>query len=76
MDIPAAHSKTGVAHLLPISPAAAKEFERLKRIAGSSHCILPTEDGDAPIDCPAKFCGSQRQVPGQHLTSVVLKWLR
>ena len=32
--IPAAHSKTGVAHLLPISPAAAKEFERLKRIAG------------------------------------------
>ena len=29
--IPAAHSKTGIAHLLPLSPAAAKEFERLKR---------------------------------------------
>ena len=48
--IPAAHSKTGVAHLLPLSSAAAKEFERLKRIAGISPYVLPTEDGDAPID--------------------------
>jgi integrase len=48
--IPASHSKTGIAHLVPLSPAATQEFERLKRIAhGSSH-VMPTEDGDTPSD--------------------------
>jgi integrase len=48
--IPAAHSKTGIAHLLPLSPDAAKEFERLKRIADGSGYVMPTEDGEAPSD--------------------------
>jgi integrase len=47
---PAAHSKTGIAHLLPLSPAAATEFERLKRIGNGSSHVMPTEDGDAPSD--------------------------
>jgi integrase len=48
--IPAAHSKTGIAHKLPLSPAAAQEFQRLKRIADDSSHVIPTEDGDAPSD--------------------------
>jgi len=48
--IPAEHSKTGAAHLLPLSPAAVKEFERLKRIAGASAYVIATEEGDAPGD--------------------------
>jgi len=48
--IPAAHSKTGIAHLLPLSPAAAQEFERLKRIADGSSHVMPTEDGDESSD--------------------------
>ena len=48
--IPAAHSKTGIAHLLPLSPAATQEFERLKRIADGSSYVMPTEDGNAPSD--------------------------
>jgi integrase len=48
--IPAAHSKTGVAHLLPLSPAAAIEFERLKRIAGGSSYVMPTDAGNEPSD--------------------------
>jgi integrase len=48
--IPAAHSKTGIAHLLPLSPDATKEFERLKRIADRSSYVMPTEDGEAPCD--------------------------
>jgi integrase len=48
--IPAAHSKTGIAHLLPLSPAAAMEFERLKRIADGSSHVMPTDAGNAPSD--------------------------
>jgi integrase len=48
--IPAAHSKTGIAHLLPLSAAAAQEFERLKRLADGGSHVMPTENGDAPSD--------------------------
>ena len=48
--IPAAHSKTGAPHAVPLSPAAVREFEALRKYANGSDYVLPTEDGKAPAD--------------------------
>ncbi|MCC7200705.1 MAG: site-specific integrase [Gammaproteobacteria bacterium] len=49
-QIPAEDSKTGAAHLVPLSPAAVAEFKALKQYAGSSPFVIPTEDGTAAAD--------------------------
>lgn len=48
--IPAEHSKTGAAHLLPLSPAAVREFKELQKYANGSEYVLPTDDGKAAAD--------------------------
>ena len=49
-QIPAEHSKTGAPHLVPLSPAAVAEFEALRKYAGRSEYVLPTDDGKAAAD--------------------------
>lgn len=48
--IPAEDSKTGVAHVVPLSSWAAAEFEILKRIADGSRYVLASSAGDAPAE--------------------------
>jgi integrase len=48
--IPAEHSKTGAPHTVPLSPAAVAQFRALKKLAGSSVYVFPTEDGKAAAD--------------------------
>lgn len=48
--IPAEHSKTGAPHVVPLSPAAVRELEALRKYANGSEYVLPTEDGKAAGD--------------------------
>ena len=48
--IPAEHSKTGAPHVVPLSPAAVRELEALRKYANGSDYVLPTEDGKASAD--------------------------
>jgi integrase len=45
--IPAEHSKTGRAHLVPLSDWAVEELKALHRESGKSAFVLPGADGDA-----------------------------
>lgn len=48
--IPAEHSKTGAPHKVPLSPAAVRELEAMRKYANGSEYVLPTEDGKAAGD--------------------------
>lgn len=48
--IPAEHSKTGAPHVVPLSPAAVRELEALRKYANGSVYVVPTEDGKAAAD--------------------------
>ena len=43
--IPAENSKTGRGHVVPLADWAIQEFQALKRLAGGSRWVLPTECG-------------------------------
>ena len=48
--IPAAHAKTGVAHTVPLSDWAIREFEGLQRLAKHARNVLPNDAADGPMD--------------------------
>ena len=48
--IPGEHSKTGAPHTVPLSPAAVAEFRALRKLAGKSLYVFPTEDGKTAAD--------------------------
>jgi integrase len=48
--VPPENSKTDVEYLIPLVPAAVREFQQLKKRAGRSRYVLPTADGDGPIE--------------------------
>jgi integrase len=48
--VPKENSKTGRAHVVPLSDAAIKEFTALKNLAGRSVWVLPGTDPKAPLD--------------------------
>lgn len=49
-NIPAAHSKTGKQHTVPLSDWAIREFEALQRLAKHARHVLPNEAADGPTD--------------------------
>lgn len=49
-EIPKDNSKTGVAHLVPLSAWAAAEFKELKALARKSRWVLPSKDASQPLD--------------------------
>jgi len=48
--IPPANSKTGIEYLIPLVPAAVKEFRKLKDHAGRSAFVIPNAAADGPIE--------------------------
>jgi integrase len=48
--IPAAHSKAGKGHVLPLSDWANEELQKLKVMSGGSRYVLPGPDRAAPAD--------------------------
>lgn len=49
-SIPAEHSKTGVAHVVPLSPFAVREFRALRAYAGRSPFVFPADGGKVAAD--------------------------
>lgn len=47
-QIPAENSKTGIAHVVPLTAQAVAEFRTLRRLAGRSRFVMPREDGNGP----------------------------
>jgi integrase len=48
--IPAENSKTGKAHVVPLTEWAVREFETLKALAKGSRFVVPSDEGDAAIN--------------------------
>jgi integrase len=48
--IPPENSKTGIECLVPLVPAAVREFRRLKKRADRSRYVIPAATGDGPAD--------------------------
>ncbi len=61
--IPAEHSKTGAPHAVPLSPAAVREFEALRKYSNGSDFVLPTEDGKAAADAKLITRSVARNLP-------------
>lgn len=49
-EIPSAHAKTGVAHVVPLSPLAQALVERLREITGLTRWVLPNPYLTGPIN--------------------------
>lgn len=48
--IPPEDAKNGREHLVPLSDLALEQLQLLKRLAGRSRYVVPSADGDGPID--------------------------
>lgn len=48
--VPAENSKTGKAHVVPLSAWALDEFEALRKLADGSQFVVPSDDGKSAID--------------------------
>ena len=48
--IPSEDAKNGREHLVPLSDLALEQFQGLKQIAGRSRYVVPSAEGNAPID--------------------------